>query len=394
MMKINECRSKVSLQSIVPDDGAQYFFGYYDLQPFDQANKRHLAHRVSFLDRIPEKGDVAEVGYITIEDKVFHKVSQTNAWNFQQGALLQWFDEDHIIFNDFRNGDYCSVIANVATGEERLLCAPLAHLSADRKWGLSINFPRVWNFRPGYGYCNTVDPYFDVNAPEEDGIFLVDVEQNTSKLIMNYKQMAEMFPEKPFCEMKLVVNHITFNPSASRFLFLLRNFPKPGSRWGTILITADRDGSNAHKLTDYQINSHYHWKDDRNIMIWSILPEMGIFFFDDVTGERVLLDDALCNETDIHCLYAPDRSCFIGDDYPRQDHEFTRAIKYYDCETKRSGIVLELFSDEKGITDIRCDLHNRFSPDGTLVSFDTNYTGRREILIFPFDKKRFLIDNE
>lgn len=392
MMQVNEVESKVPLTNIVPEDEYQYFFGYYDLQPFDKANKRHLTHRVTFIDRIPEPGDIAEVGYITLEDKVFHKVSQTNAWNFQQGALLQWFDEENIIFNDFRDGDYCSVIANVETGAERLLCAPLAHLSADRKWGLSINFPRVWNFRPGYGYCNTKDPYFDVNAPEEDGIFLVDVEKNTSKLIMNYRQLAEMFPEEPFCNMKLVVNHITFNPSASRFLFLLRNFPKPKSRWGTILVTADRDGSNAHKLTNYEVNSHYHWKDDRTIMIWSALPnfngEYGIFHFDDITGQRQLMDDELVNAHDIHCLYSPDRTCFIGDDYPQND--FTRRILYYDFETKRSGEILSLFSDERGNTDIRCDLHNRFSPDGKLVSFDTNYTGRREILMFPFDKQAIL----
>lgn len=391
-MQVNEVESKVPLTNIVPDDGAHYFFGYYDLQPLDKANKRHLAHRVHFIDRIPEKGDVAEVGYITVEDHVFHKVSQTNAWNFQQGALLQWFDENSIIFNDFRDGNYCSVIADVETGAERLLCAPLAHLSADRKWGLSINFPRVWNFRPGYGYCNTLDPYFEVDAPEDDGIFLVDVEKNTSRLIMNYRQLAEMFPEEPFCNMKLVVNHITFNPSASRFLFLLRNFPKPKSRWGTILITADRDGGNAHKLTNYEVNSHYHWKDDRTIMIWSALPtlgtNMGIFHIDDVTGEQRLMDAPLMNAHDIHCLYSPDRTCFIGDDYPRND--FTRRILCYDFETKRSGEILRLFSDERGKTDIRCDLHNRFSPDGKFVSFDTNYTGRREILMFHFDKKAIL----
>ena len=154
-------------------------------------------------------------------------------------------------------------------------------------------------------------------------------------------------------------------------------------------MTAERDGSNAHKLTNYEVNSRYHWKDDRHIMIWSALPnfngEYGIFHFDDVTCQRQRMDDELVNAHDIHCLYSPDRTCFIGDDYPRND--FTRRILYYDFETKGSGEILSLFSDERGNTDIRCDLHNRFSPDSKLVSFDTNYTGRREILMFPFDKE-------
>ena len=377
-----------SLISIVPEDGRHYFFGYYDLQPFDSKQKRHLAHRVDFVDRIPKPEDTAELGYITLEDRVFHRVAQTHAWNFQQGALLQWFDDDHIVFNDFRNGQYCTVIRNIATGKDRELCMPIAHLSADRKWGLSINFPRVWDFRPGYGYCNTRDPWFDINAPEEDGVFLVDVENNTSRLILSYKQLAEVFPQQPHCTMKLIVNHITFNPSATRFLFLLRNFPEKGKRWGTVLATADRDGRNLRKLTDYQTNSHYHWKNDREIMIWSALPEPGIFLFDDEAGTRTMLDDPLVNAADIHCLFSPDRSCFIGDGYPDKDN--CRSIYLYDMATGRSRSILRIYSEPVTNTDIRCDLHNRFSPDGTLVSFDSWHRGRREILMFPFRKENLI----
>ena len=53
-------RAKTELKRISPDDGYNYFFGYYDLQPFDKSGERHLAHRVKFNDRIPVKGDIAE----------------------------------------------------------------------------------------------------------------------------------------------------------------------------------------------------------------------------------------------------------------------------------------------------------------------------------------------
>lgn len=382
-----KCETIAPLTNITPDDAFHYFFGYYDLQPFDKDCRRHLAHRTTFVDRVPDAGDPVELGYITLADRVFHKLAESHAWNFQQGALLQWFDDDHIIYNDFRDGRYCSVIKAVATGSERLICAPLAHLSADRKWGLSINFPRVWDFRPGYGYCNTRDPYRDVNVPEEDGVFLVDLEKNTSRLILNYRQLAQAFPEHPFCDMKLVVNHITFNPSADRFLFLLRNFPEPGKRWGTVLATADRDGGNLRKLTNYQVNSHYHWKDDRTIMIWSHLDGRGIYFIDDVTGQRQLLDVAI-TQRDIHCLYSPDHTCFIGDGYWDQDS--CRSIYLYDFPTGQSKRLLRIYSQPNTVTDIRCDLHNRFNRDGTLVSFDSWHSGRREILLFPFDKAALL----
>ncbi len=376
------------VEVITPNDNYHYFFGYYDLQPYDLSGERHLAHRVEFADRIPEIGDKAELGYITIKDKTFHKVAETNAWNFQQGALLQWFDDDSIIFNDFRDGEFCSVIKKISDGSERIICAPLAHLSADRKWGISINFMRVWDFRPGYGYCNLKDPYYNVNAPENDGIFLVDIEKNTKTLVLDYKTLTELFPEKPFCEMKILVNHITFNPSASRFLCLLRNFPEEGKRWGTILFTADRDGKNVHNLTNYEVNSHYYWKNDEEIIIFSGLPDWGIYFFNDKTCERTMLDDDYINHEDVHCIYSPDQKCFIGDCYPNTGN--FRDILLYDFESKKSKMIVRAYSQPVSNTDIRCDLHNRFNRAGDVVSFDSFHSERREIVQFPFDREKFI----
>lgn len=380
--------SKTPLEVITPDDGYNYFFGYYDLQPFSKDGLKHLAHRVSFNDHIPTKNEKAEIGYITLNDKRFHKVGETNAWNFQQGALLQWYNEQSVVFNDFRNGDYCAVIKNIYSSDEKIICKPLACVSQDRKWGLSINFSRVWDFRPGYGYCNKKDAFFNENAPSDDGVFLVDLENNSSKLIISYKTINELYPEKPFCDMKILVNHITFNPSANRFLFLIRNFANEGDRWGTLLLTADKNGENIHNLTNYETNSHYYWKNDYEIMIYSGLPVWGIYFINDKTGERKRLDDDLVNYDDIHCIYSPDRTCFIGDGYPNTGDD--RYIILYDFETEKSRAIVKIHSEHVSNTDIRCDLHNRFNQDGTKVSFDTFHDGIRRIMVFDFDKKTLL----
>ena len=381
--------SLVKIDTISPDDGYDYFFAYYDLQPYDRDSKIHLTHRVKFNDRIPTADDVCELGYITLADKVFHKVAESHAWNFQQGAQLQWFDDESIFYNDYRNGEFCGVIKNIHTGAEREICKPLANLSKDRKWGLSINFPRVWDFRPGYGYCNYKDRYFDDNAPAEDGIFLVDIENNTSKLIINYAQLKAAYPQEPHCSHKIVVNHITFNPSASRFLFLLRDFPEGESKWGTMLITANRDGSDMKARTNYVGNSHYHWKDDNVIMTYSLLPTWGIYFVDDRTGEITALNNENIDYGDIHCIYHPDRTCFIGDGYPWPDPN-RRRIWFYDFETKRDVLVAQIYDGRYARGDFRCDLHNRFNPDGTLVSFDACGEEHRKISQFRFDKKEIL----
>ena len=72
---------------ISPDDGYHYFFGYYDMRA-DDGTHRHLCHRVSFIDRLPLPEDIAEVGYL--EDRRFVKIGETSAWNFQQGAMLEY----------------------------------------------------------------------------------------------------------------------------------------------------------------------------------------------------------------------------------------------------------------------------------------------------------------
>ena len=48
-----------------------FFFGYYDVQPFDSTGKYHLAHCVNFMDRLHEKDDEAEIGIIEIATKKY-----------------------------------------------------------------------------------------------------------------------------------------------------------------------------------------------------------------------------------------------------------------------------------------------------------------------------------
>ena len=82
---------------------------------------------------------------------------------------------------------------------------------------------RIFAFRAGYGYAGFVDEYADVNSPSEDGVFLVDMESGSSKLIVSYEQLAKIsgFSDTD----KILINHITFNTASDRFIMLVRNFP-------------------------------------------------------------------------------------------------------------------------------------------------------------------------
>lgn len=361
---------------ITPQDSYHYFFGYYDLQPYTTDGEKHLCHRVAFYNRLPTAQDVVELGYLDVESLRFTFLASTRAWNFQQGAFLQWFERDKsIIFNDFDGEKYIARVVDMQGKELRRYQRPIAAIDVRNGLALSLNFSRIYDFRPGYGYVNIPDKYAQENLPKADGIFLMDLSTGENTLLHSYQGLAESFKEEPFTNQKLVVNHINFSPKGTKFVFLLRNFPEKGKRWGTVLAVGDMQG-NLRKLTNFEVNSHYSWKDETTLMIYSGLPEWGIYFINTETGERKRLYNKLCDAGDIHCNYAPDKKSFIGDGYP--DKEKMRALYRYDFE---NGCAEELFKvySMPVETDIRCDLHARWYDNGKKISYDTTENKRREI---------------
>lgn len=363
---------------ITPNDGYHYFFGYYDIQPYSSDGRWHLAHRVGFFDRIPTADDIAELGYIDIEKRAFVPIAKTRAWNFQQGALLRWFERDKsILFNDFDGEKYISRVVDISGKEIRRYDLPVATACVEAGVAISVNFSRIYDFRPGYGYVNIPDREKDINLPADDGIFLLDLKTGEYRLLHSYVDLAESFREEPFTSQKLVVNHINLSPKGTRYAFLLRNIDPECKKWKTVLAAGDLMGG-LTQLTKFEVNSHYDWRDERTLMIWSSLEDgRGIVFIDTVTGERKWLNDELCDSRDIHCNYSPDKERFIGDKYP--DSEKNRVICCYDFKTKSSFELLKAYSVPVTDTDIRCDLHARWYDDGQKISYDTTENSRREI---------------
>lgn len=369
--------AKAPVRIINREDGYFYFFGYYDLQPFNSSDTLHLCHRVKFMDRLPLKDDICELGVLDINTGEFIKYSETTAWNFQQGALLQWHKPDESIIYNVREGKgFNAEIKNIKTGEARRLPLAFANISQDRRYALCVNMSRIFDFRPGYGYSEVPDPYFDIKAPEADGIFLMDIVTGNYKLLISYKDMIEKLPCEPYTSCKLVVNHITFNPSGNRFLFLLRNFQEENAMWKTQLITSDLEG-NLCALSDYISNSHYHWKNDEQILI--VTSHMGttrdnLCLRDDFTGNTVMYDLPELHE-DIHCIYSPNQRYIMGDGYPIKDQY--RKLWLYDTKENKTELLLEAFSFEPANGDVRCDLHARWNHKGNKITFDSNHNGAR-----------------
>lgn len=378
------------VRRISPKDGTyQYFFGYYDIPAFSKEDQYHLCNRVKFLNHLPTAEDINEIGMLDVKSGEFTKLAETNAWNFQQGSLLQWnplAPDKEIIYNVWDTGKYRSVIKNICTNKKRALDRALANVSPNGKFGLSINFSRVYDFRAGYGYCNQKDPWVNEAAPEEDGIFLVDMQTGSSRQIISYQRLSELFnTDEHLKSKKIVINHITFNQTSDRFLFLVRYFPDINDKasWKTGLGTSDLEG-NIYLLREYTFASHYHWKDGKKILI----------FADCGDGDALYeIEDLSCSykkfsldffPKDIHCSYSPDRRFILGDGYP--DAEGYRNLYLYNTENDKGVLLGRFFSSPDCLSDFRCDLHARWNNQGTAISFDSTHEGFRGVYMMDLEK--------
>jgi hypothetical protein len=305
--------------------------------------------------------------------------------------MLQWMghDGDRIAYNDFNDADgFHSVVYSF--GEDRItgkISWPAASLSSDGRFALSVNFPRMFDFRPGYGYCNLPDKWRNEKQPADDGIYLVDLKNNSTRLILSLADIASAIKEfAPVAGEKLLVNHITFNPRGTRFLALVRNFPvivpgAPDGAWRTTLITAGRDGSDLRVLsTGICFASHYHWKNDDVFAVYCDGPQgMQLYETTDAGAGAFHAIDGAFFKKDGHCSYSPDKTQMLYDSYP--DASRFQHLYIYDLKNRRGREIGAFHSPSANPIDIRCDLHPRWSPDGKHISFDSTHEGFRGIYL-------------
>ena len=382
MIKNNICGE---IKIISPDDNYHYFFGYYDMKA--ESLGRHLCHRVSFMDRLPESNDIAEIGYL--KDRKFYKIGETTAWNFQQGAMLKFSDtsDDTIYYNVVKDGKAVTLTQNIVTGEKKYTDRAAASISSDGRYGLGISFSRIYDFRPGYGYAGMPDPYASENVPVNDGVFLIDMEKGTSRLIIDYPRLAKMsgFGE----DEKVLVNHITFSPDSKSFIMLVRSFPRPETPWRTSLVRGDIDG-NIFPIFKKTYASHYSFANENEIVIHCTADNFSNPWNEKRSLYRIDLETNEYKEyvmpnpgDDIHCNVSPCKNYIVGDGYEVNGY---RPLWAYNISTGEAKKLFDAFTVVPDIIDIRCDLHARYVKGGQSITFDTTHNKKREIAEFSFEQ--------
>ncbi len=380
-----------TLPAIVPltTTPGSHWFGYYDKWQFDATDTRILGMRSAFDLRSPAPGDTIEIGLIDLRDPAYRwqHIGRTQAWNWQAGCMLQWIPgaagAERCIWNEVHEGQFGARILDPASGHSQVLPHPVFTLHPHGQEALTIDFHRLEDMRPGYGYYGSADPNCDVRAPDNAGIWRMKLTDGSRELIVSLAQiLAIPCPQGDLTGAKHYVNVLIYNPSGNRFLFLHRWRYGQGE-FATRMMTANRDGTEIRVVDHSGHTSHLIWRDDRTILAWSRLPEQGegFFLFPDGAGTpREVGHHAMPYNG--HCTYLPNRDWILNDTYPQGAARCQRLYLYH--VPSDTCHELGAFSAPPAYTGaVRCDLHPRCSRDGSRIVIDSAHAnqGRQMYLL-------------
>lgn len=363
---------------VTPQDGYEYLFGYYDKCPWSEDGRYLLALKVKNASAAADSTVPAEIVRIDLHNgNACEVLTKTNCWNVQQGCMAQWMDDNTILYNDFRNGRYCSVVLNLQDRSERIIGMPVYTVSADKKTALTLDFARLHRLRPGYGYANLTDASKGNLCPDEPCIWKIDLGSGEVQPLLSYRDFAGFEPRPEMDGAEHKVNHLMISPDGNRFMVLHRWFQNKVKY--TRLVTCNMDGSDMYNLSDDDFVSHCCWKNDREIISYLNKKDGGKGYYRLVDRtrnyERLWPQLAM----DGHPTFSPDGTCVVTDTYPNR----RRIQSLFVMNGKRVKRIARVFSPFKYGGDTRCDLHPRWSRDGSQVCFDASFAGKRNICIVP-----------
>ncbi len=340
------------------------FFFYQCLQ-FDPTDRYVLAMRVHVQNRDVRPTDRADIGFIDLQDGyTWTRIGETTAWNWQQGARLQWRPRSNeILWND-RSDDgagYVCRVYNFKTGARRTLPRPVYTPSPDGAAALTHDFERMKH--GGTPYVGIKDKYADQYAPKETGIWRMDLNTGEATLIFSLDKMAQMaYPDgapSPGC---LYIFREGWNPSGSRFIAFVKD---PDNKYDKAFSLAD-DGTDIRSLQNRP--SHHEWHDDT-----CILDGRGYYLYrDDGTAKAISRLFDCSHNGHVSYIPGPGGDWIVSDTYAIEGSQY---LFMYHIPTKRFVPLAKLRSTAPTNT-YRVDLHPRLSRSTRMISIDATHEGR------------------
>lgn len=239
------------------------FFGYYDVSPFCPNNNPLLLVHANNVkpNKTSSSHNYTSIGYVDLMNDQFIKVDETVAWNWQQGARLQWIDQDTLIYNYYEKESkrLLAKCYNIAKQQFSFFDYPVQSTFAN-KYYLTLNYADLSKYSE-YGY-----PGLNIRNKIE-GILLCFYDSRKPEHLITKNELRLFFKHLNFT--KDHINHILISPLGDRFIFTYRFYVK-NQRYDN-LFEYNLNKKKLTNLIELQVLSHCSWKNNDELIIWEIL---------------------------------------------------------------------------------------------------------------------------
>jgi hypothetical protein len=352
------------------------FFGYYDKTPWSPDGGHFLLHRPQ------PNGSVAIVLYDQ-QARAVRTIATSSAWNYQQGSMTQWMGdgrEPAIIFNDYVQDNLVGRIAAAASGAARQIPWPIQVVHPAGSEALTLNYCRLDQLRPDYGYNAQAANFNADQPPTADGIWHIDLNSGQAELRLTLAQLANLSPREEMRGARHKVNHFYYAPNGERFVFMHRWLGAQGKF--SRLYVADKAVGNLKLLLDDQMVSHYSWQDNDHLLAWARTRQGGDHYYliNVRSGDWQIIGEGVLDAYDDgHPTFSPDGRWIATDSYP--DKARQRHLLLFNLASGKLVQIGRFFAPWQFSGVVRCDLHPRWSPDGRFISIDSAHEGVRQSYI-------------
>ncbi|MHA1453095.1 MAG: TolB family protein [Promethearchaeota archaeon] len=389
---------QVSVPRQLTSSDHHHFFGYYEISPWSANGRYFVCLEADFQNHMPRLGEKARILLLDLKENTQRVITETQAWNFQQGAMLHWLpsaQNTKIIFNDCGKEGLISQVLDIQTEEEYSLPLAINGVAHTKDKALCVNFARLKKNRPVTSYPCKSSASGVGSHPKDDGAFLMDLQTGDSELIISLYEIwnrneitrtGKGMPLKArIFGTDLWFNHLGFSPDDKRFFFLARF-----TNWFRSLVSSmwiiGVDGSDPFLAVDFKHEgqhsklSHFGWKDNNTLIVtMKYLTETkhSHVLIKDKEGEAQVIAPKKLT-WDGHPAFSPDKRYVATDTY------LVKGKRYLYIVDLKTGEIHEVASFRNPLRlygRLRCDPHPRWSPDGSQLSFDGLGENGRQVYV-------------
>ncbi|MBB5734116.1 hypothetical protein FHS61_003166 [Altererythrobacter atlanticus] len=376
------------------------------------------------VDRIPKPGETARVVVTEVESGTVVYSTETAAWSQQLGAQVQWgATDDQLFFNRMSNDGQkaLAAIVNPLTGAEILLKDSVYMVSSCGTRAVTCSQEKFTFVQKGYG-PNVPTPIRNLGAPDDDGLFVVDLVTGRSELLLSLARIVQLYPQmaegRDLSRGGFYGFHAKWNSDASRILFVVKWVGVDGRDGGRYLLTISADGSEVHLcLTPETWGRGHHptWcPDDEHIVMnlsvtnpnvrfplvdrvrSKLLRKIGIRSFPnaftlrfgrfryDGADREIIFGDQYGSG---HPTFSKDGRYLLTDAYPHErvsKGDGSSPIRLLDCLTGGHKTLCDVPAVPNFLgpaREWRIDLHPAWDRSGTLATFNANFDGTRGVYL-------------